>query len=441
MTDSSSSGSSKQASAPAESIHQQTAILQKNIFMTDSSSSGSSMQASALAESIHQQTAILQKIAVSLETLTNHFNVPASTKKSQSIDRTRSSTIVELPRPVMLRFNWINVEALDVQRHALTAKVYLEATWRWDALLPDGEDLYAVESTLLDPNSFDDMWTPSIQFLNAMGELTVNMEEIAASPIYSKQLGFPCVSWRTVVYGEFSQKFDFAKFPYDSQDFILKIGTGQLATEMIFTQHPKALSRAFCDDFTLGDSWNFAFDGSVDGVQVLKHLPGAMGVRPCVASRIRAERKPGYWVFNVLLMQFIIVTLNFSIFAFSYESLGDRLGIVMTLVLTAVAFKLLLAEQLPDVSYMTILDKYVVMGIILLTVMALECCCLFLFIDDMTNTEHVHKVDQIFGKALLISWLIGNAMYFNFWQELMGACCNVSSSHRLVDSIQTKKTM
>ena len=77
---------------------------------------------------------------------------------------------------------------------------------------------------------------------------------------------------------------------------------------------------------------------------------------------------------------------GFTLYGVPIEDLGDRLrpiarsthvptdpnpvtlplpsppSIVLTLVLTAVAFKLLLAEKLPDLPYLTFLDKCPLVG-------------------------------------------------------------------------------
>jgi hypothetical protein len=73
-------------------------------------------------------------------------------------------------------------------------------------------------------------------------------------------------------------------------------------------------------------------------------------------------RKTGYYISNVIL-PICILTLLSPLSCFLNDdgtSLGtaDRLGITLTLLLTAVAYKFVVASSLPTVSYLTLLDRY-----------------------------------------------------------------------------------
>jgi hypothetical protein len=73
-------------------------------------------------------------------------------------------------------------------------------------------------------------------------------------------------------------------------------------------------------------------------------------------------RKTGYYISNVIL-PICVLTLLSPLSCFLNDdgtSLGtaDRLGITLTLLLTAVAYKFVVASSLPTVSYLTILDRF-----------------------------------------------------------------------------------
>ena len=61
--------------------------------------------------------------------------------------------------------------------------------------------------------------------------------------------------------------------------------------------------------------------------------------------KFTAKREPYYYVMNLGMMMFIIVSLAFALFSLPVASLNDRLNVVMTLVLAAVESKRLCAEQ------------------------------------------------------------------------------------------------
>jgi len=52
--------------------------------------------------------------------------------------------------------------------------------------------------------------------------------------------------------------------------------------------------------------------------------------------------------------QMLIISLTFAAFSIEYSS-SDRLAVTITLFLTAVAFKLVVKQSLPTISYLTYL--------------------------------------------------------------------------------------
>lgn len=68
------------------------------------------------------------------------------------------------------------------------------------------------------------------------------------------------------------------------------------------------------------------------------------------------RRKPAFFHWNVSIPIFVLTTLSFA--AFALEDLSDRVAVNLTLLLTSVAYKLVVAASLPQLSYLTVLDKY-----------------------------------------------------------------------------------
>ena len=60
-----------------------------------------------------------------------------------------------------------------------------------------------------------------------------------------------------------------------------------------------------------------------------------------------------------MLPMALIEALAYGSFAVPREDVADRLSVSLTMVLTAVAFKQIIAAELPNVSYLTLLDVFV----------------------------------------------------------------------------------
>jgi hypothetical protein len=61
-----------------------------------------------------------------------------------------------------------------------------------------------------------------------------------------------------------------------------------------------------------------------------------------------------------------LVALCFSAFCIDVADLADRMSIILTLLLTAVAFKFVIADSLPKLSYSTYIDYFLLMNFFVL---------------------------------------------------------------------------
>ena len=85
-------------------------------------------------------------------------------------------------------------------------------------------------------------------------------------------------------------------------------------------------------------------------------------VFPAINLTILVRRKPNFFVTNVIVPMFIFVPLACMQQAIPLWELADRLGFGLTMLLTTVAFKTSVSSSLPQISYLTLLDKYLLFG-------------------------------------------------------------------------------
>ena len=79
--------------------------------------------------------------------------------------------------------------------------------------------------------------------------------------------------------------------------------------------------------------------------------------------------RESYYIWNIGLIILAIVSLSFTSFAIPVDNVEGRLTINLTLLLTAMAFKFVIATSLPVVAYLTPLDKYLLANFAFLWIM------------------------------------------------------------------------
>ena len=322
------------------------------------------------------------------------------------------------PRRVYCRFSWFQLDGIDLVKHTFHCKGYFEATWH-DPDLRDPQSGKLKDTKDVEWSS-PDMFLPQILFANKAGDLTHDFEKYVVNGKATDQFGgLAMASYQTVFHGDFTTDFSLQQFPYDAQTFEIVVGTGHTVRNVLFVPNPHIHSAApGISKYSLNDTWELHLMDGTDGMRVLPNIKGVLGDRSRCATSLRAKRRPQFFEVNVLVMNFTIVLLCFTMFCLPINDIADRMSIAMTAMLTSVAFKTYVADQLPDLSYLTFLDKYLLLGIVLLVVMVLET----ILVNGMwmVSMERKQSFDRQFGCGLMVLFLLGNFVAFN---QRLKHCC------------------
>ena len=84
------------------------------------------------------------------------------------------------------------------------------------------------------------------------------------------------------------------------------------------------------------------------------------------------NRKPKFYFGNIVFPNFLIVGGCFGAFVINRDEVADRLSVTVTLMLAAVAFRFVVSEYLPRVSYLTYMDYYLLTGFVSLVLLIFE---------------------------------------------------------------------
>jgi len=116
------------------------------------------------------------------------------------------------------------------------------------------------------------------------------------------------------------------------------------------------------------------------------------------------------FTWNVLAVMGMISTLSLGVFgvpASDGDCLATRSSIVLTLLLTAIAFKFVFADALPKVSYQTVLDGYMNTCFFFLAAVFVENALISRF-GDIGDAE---TIDNWFALTYIVLWLLANAVF------------------------------
>jgi hypothetical protein len=192
--------------------------------------------------------------------------------------------------------------------------------------------------------------------------------------------------------GQMQALMDLRRFPFDRQMLTMRLALQTTEAELRFEEYEKDPSW-FTMLGTLPNQWH----GDLVPPRLVVTRAFEM---PHPELRMFIQRNPLYYLTNVILPLFLIISMALSSFALPPDKLDVRLAIILTLLLTAVAFKYVVAGYLPKVSYVTLLDGYVITAYLALVLIGAENCFAFQYSDMAVTRTH----DLNFAIWFAASW-------------------------------------
>jgi hypothetical protein len=171
--------------------------------------------------------------------------------------------------------------------------------------------------------------------------------------------------------------FDLRRFPFDRQLLEVEIESFRW-TEGSMVWVPDEGATGFSEDFEIPE-WRITRVGS--RVETASALRSSTPFSRFVFE-IEVEREAGFYVWKVMLPLIIIVGLSWSIFWMTEERVAGRSRITATGVLTIVAYQFVVAEDLPRIAYLTLLDKVMILSFVLLAVTVVQSLIVSRYQDD-----------------------------------------------------------
>ena len=160
--------------------------------------------------------------------------------------------------------------------------------------------------------------------------------------------------------GKFKQVFDVRSFPFDYQTLNIKM-TARCSTDNVtFSKDPVRDDTIRTANFASKNEWNLeqhvltedsttmVEDGSTDNIFSVYNID------------LHAMRYSAHYLYNIALIMNLITALTFTSYTVDASSPADRLSITLTLLLTSVALKYVVNGYVPQVAYLTLLDKFII---------------------------------------------------------------------------------
>ena len=227
------------------------------------------------------------------------------------------------------------------------------------------------------------IWWPSVTFVNEVGEYFRKNEELI---IFASGT----VEYREKFSVELKSFFDLTKFPFDEQTLYVEIESFAWDENYVKLNIDKEKigfnSSLNLPEWEIGD---LETEIKQNQQEVRSEIPFSK-----FSMHIKLIRQPGFYLWKVIIPLMILVVISWSVFWMAEESLADRISFSLTGILTVVAYQFLISENLPNISYLTLMDAILSLSFVVMALTVAEN-----IVVNWLNTENLKflaiKVDRI----------------------------------------------
>lgn len=243
------------------------------------------------------------------------------------------------PTRISIRVYVVDVAEVNDSRRTFSADVYILFQWRDPRLAKPDTSRRLLPLTAV--------WHPPLLILN---QRSVN--RLLPEVVEVDRLGN--VGYRQRYQGDFSVPLDLSNFPLDEQTLAVRmVSPGYSPADLDLVADEQG-GRA--KQFSILD-WSLAQPAS-DATPL--ETPDGRKIASFTCTLV-ARRQALAYVYQFLIPLIFIVCMSWAAFWMPPEQLAPRQGIAVTSMLTIIAYRFVLANQLPRVTYLTRFD-YLLLG-------------------------------------------------------------------------------
>lgn len=239
----------------------------------------------------------------------------------------------------------LDIDEIDSAKQSFTANFIMEVRWHDRRLAHPGPG-EAVRPLA-------EIWHPQLLFVNQQKIWPAFPEVAHITPDGE-------ATYLQQVWGPFSQPLDVTDFPFDTQDFVIRVAGLAGRGEVVFEADPRIKSK-IADRFSLPDwdilRWELDFS-------IYSPTESSRGA-PSFALVLHAKRHASHYAYKVILPLILIVAMSWIVFWVDPAESGTQIGVATTSMLTLIAYRFMVGNMMPPVPYLTRMDYFILGSTIL----------------------------------------------------------------------------
>ncbi|XP_064653059.1 uncharacterized protein LOC135503417 [Lineus longissimus] len=282
--------------------------------------------------------------------------------------------------PVEVRVAFIKVIDVDTLKQRFKADVFIQAKWEEPAL--KGFTQEELDKSFQP----EDYWNPDLFVPNIQGHPERDDTWYVTSTKEARHNN-PVIFMRRRIKAFFNERMELRDFPLDVQELHVKIASRRKETVVELTEDLSCLSVVNLATFTDANEFSLYKHVECSNAIMNSKLPQDTKKHPLLEFNISVKRNTGFFFWNVVFPMFLISGMMFATYGIDRKKYDERIKVNVLLILSIVALKFVVSKGLPKIPYMTYVDAYVLVSLIVVMMMACQNAILSFYKDDATRMQ------------------------------------------------------
>ena len=259
----------------------------------------------------------------------------------------------------------LDVDKIDSAEQSFTLNFYAIFRWMDLRLTHDGPGSVV--------RNLSEVWNPRLTLINTQRYWLNTGDEVEISPDGQ-------VTYRLHVFGNFSQPMDLRAFPQDRHVFELPVvAAGYRPHEVALVSDPQVES-FMAEKLSVADWQMSNLQGNPRQVRLANGLE-----LPGYVFSFEGGRLLHHYVVKAIVPLGLIVMMSWVVFWIRPDQVPNQLSVAVTTVLTLIAYHIALSGRLPDIPYLTHMDKFLFGSTVLV----------FMALIEVVSTSHFASTDRL----------------------------------------------
>jgi hypothetical protein len=300
--------------------------------------------------------------------------------------------VKEKPRTVYGAMRIINISEVDFIRNRVEIDFYLFLTWSDPAMVGIERGDPRFNRTA---EEYETLWNPRVEINNAV-ELQELHDADMAWNFLDPKTGL--MAWTQRYKGYITCEHTLEDFPFDCASITIAVGCKIYEKDSVVLAVRILTAEETVENY-LGIIQKASLtEWDLDRGVVTCKQSSSLGYYATLEFCFQLNRRYSFYMWKIVSVLLILSSISWVCPFMGAEEFADRINLLTTLLLSAVALMFAITESVPKVSYLTVLDKFVLLNFGLLFVIAVESFIVYVVNKPQygDSPDVALRIDQFF---------------------------------------------